>query len=632
MENYCSLIFFSKIKVFIILGFFLIFYTSIYSQKQRVADSLEAIYLSGEFKEHDKLKILKELAINQSDPEKLLTYSEEIIQIARALDSSDYLYSGFLRKGGAYRDLGEYKKALACYFDAAKIAIENKSNRDIGLINITIADVYSEMGNHNNAIYYYQKAIDIQRKQNDSIDLATALYNTGDEYVNIKKYDSALIYFNESSFIFKKKNDLMGIAYNLGSIGMIHAEKGNYNLAKQNISQGIKILEDLTIYLPISEFLGYMSDIYENQDDIKTALSYSHKSLEMAQKYRLKKQIGDASLKLSQLYDIDGNVSESFKYYKNYIAYRDSINNIQSIQQMADMRTDFEVKKKQDEIVFLEKEAEINELKDKRNKNMTYASVIVTVFFIFLALGIIRRYVFIKKTNQIIQEETYKSEKLLLNILPEDTALELKQNGKVEAKKFNSVSVMFTDFKNFTQHSHNLSPEDLVKSVNFYFSKFDTIIEKYGLEKIKTIGDAYMCAGGLPFPTNDHVDKMIQAAFEISEFMERSKKMDTKNIMNFEIRIGINTGPVVAGVVGIKKFAYDIWGDTVNVASRMESSSESGKINISKCTYELIKDKYDCKYRGEIYVKNKGMMKMYFVEGIKKNKISENQTIQKIKI
>lgn len=141
-----------------------------------------------------------------------------------------------------------------------------------------------------------------------------------------------------------------------------------------------------------------------------------------------------------------------------------------------------------------------------------------------LALGIYRRNRFINKTNQIIQKETDKSEELLFNILPAETALELKKNGKVQAKQFGSVSVMFTDFKEFTNISHNLSPEELVKSVDFYFSKFDEIIKKYDLEKIKTIGDAYMCAGGLPFPTTDHADKMIQAALEIAEFTEESKK------------------------------------------------------------------------------------------------------------
>jgi class 3 adenylate cyclase len=142
-------------------------------------------------------------------------------------------------------------------------------------------------------------------------------------------------------------------------------------------------------------------------------------------------------------------------------------------------------------------------------------------------------------------------------------------------------------------------------------------MEEYSLEKIKTVGDAYMCAGGLPFATEDHAYKMVLAAIEIAKFVEESKKLNPLNQTRFEIRIGINSGPVVAGVVGIKKFAYDIWGDTVNIASRMESSSEPGKINISENTYELIKDDFNCDYRGKIEVKNKGMMKMYFVNDVK---------------
>ena len=177
------------------------------------------------------------------------------------------------------------------------------------------------------------------------------------------------------------------------------------------------------------------------------------------------------------------------------------------------------------------------------------------------------------------------------------------------------MTVLFTDFVGFTSYSQDLEPEELVASVDHYFSKFDQIVERHGLEKIKTIGDAYMCAGGIPEPDEGHVVKIIEVAFEFIGFLNDSKSGMKDSITPFDVRIGLNTGPVVAGVVGTKKFAYDIWGDTVNVASRMESNSEPGRINISEYTYELIKDKFDCEYRGEIKVKNHGTMKMYFVNG-----------------
>ncbi len=379
------------------------------------------------------------------------------------------------------------------------------------------------------------------------------------------------------------------------------------------INKAVSVLEEEKEYYPISVYLTFMSDIYTNQNDWKTALSFSQRSLELAHRYGLKDQISDANLQISELYEQVGNTDESFKYYKNYTIYKDSVSNITSVQQMANISTDFEIAQKQIEEDLLEKDAEIQQLKEKRQKNIIYGSALVIVLIFLLASGLYRRYNFIKKTNIIIEEEKNRSENLLLNILPEETANELKQSGRVVAKKFDSVTVLFTDFEGFTKYSEDLSPEKLVESVDFYYSKFDEIIEKYKLEKIKTIGDAYMCAGGLPVPTDDHAFKMVEAAMEIAEFVRESKKNNTNNQTRFDIRIGINSGSVVAGVVGYKKFAYDIWGDTVNIASRMESNSISGKINISENTYKLIKDVFDCEYRGEIKVKNRGLMKMYFV-------------------
>jgi class 3 adenylate cyclase len=604
-------------NAYLALGFFFIFCLGVYCQNQTLADSLESVYTQGNYEKHDKLKILNALAVNFTDTEKKFSFSEELIQTARAWDSINYLFNGFLEKGNALRLKSDLNKAMESYLEAAKIAVEEKIEpARLGTINIAIADVYSIMGNHNNAINYYQNAIAILREENDSLGIASALLNTGDEYFVRNKLDSALIFFKESGEIFKAIKHERGIAYNLGAVGLVYAQKGENKVAEEDINKAIEILDELGDYAPICEYLTYMSDIYLEKGDELIAMDFALRSLNLAQQYGLKKEISDANLKLSELYEQAGNQGESNKFYRNHIVYRDSVNNIEKVREMANLRADFEVSQAKNEVDLLQKESEIQLLKDKRQRIIIYATVLALILIFVLLFFLFRRYSFVKETNTIIEEERNRSDALLLNILPKETAQELKEYGKVQAKKFESVTVLFTDFKDFTRYSTTLTPENLVRSVDYYFSKFDEIFRKHGLEKIKTIGDAYMCVGGLHYH-KDHALKMVLAALEINEFVVDSKKLSSKNETRFDMRIGINTGAVVAGVVGIEKFAYDIWGDTVNVASRMQSNSAPGKINISENTYELIKDTFDCEYRGEIEVKNKGMMKMYYVNDIK---------------
>lgn len=222
-----------------------------------------------------------------------------------------------------------------------------------------------------------------------------------------------------------------------------------------------------------------------------------------------------------------------------------------------------------------------------------------------------------KRSNELLDERN-KSENLLLNILPQETATELKEHGFSQPREFELVSVIFTDFKNFTQFSETLSAEELVKEIHYYFSVFDRIVKAHNIEKIKTIGDGYMCVGGLPTPNTTNPVDAVNAALELRDFVEVEKaKRSAENKRYFDVRIGIHSGSVVAGIVGIDKFAYDIWGDTVNTASRMESSGEKGEVNISQSTYELVKDHFNCEYRGAVKAKNKEDLDMYFVRGLR---------------
>lgn len=265
---------------------------------------------------------------------------------------------------------------------------------------------------------------------------------------------------------------------------------------------------------------------------------------------------------------------------------------------MADLRTDYEVAQKQTEVDLLNQQ--------KRNQRIIVLSLGIILSLTTILLGTLYWY------YRTISREKKRSESLLLNILPAEAAKELKQNGRVEAVKFDQVTVLFTDFVEFSKYAEHIEPEQLVKSIDYYFKGFDEITTKYGLEKIKTIGDSYMCACGLPTPNPTHARNVLQAAKEMIELVCHELNAQD-GLSHFEIRIGVHTGPVVAGIVGIKKWQYDIWGDTVNIASRMESKSKPGRINLSETTYEEIKNEFNCEYRGEIEVKNRGLLKMYFL-------------------
>lgn len=602
-----------KTKAYFLIGFFHLIICVVSSQDQRIADSLKNIYDADTIKGVEKLELLTNLSFNEINDLNLgLQFAEELINLSNQKGNYPYLSQGYLQKGNAKQLMGDLDEAMIAYFKSAEIALKENNITLEGAAYGAIADIYSISNNHKNAMLYYNKAISSLRKARDTIPLASFILNAGDDLLNNQKYDSALVYFNESGALYEKANYDIGKAYNLGNIGMVYALTGKNELAEKNINEAIQILQESGDYHPICVYLIYMADIYLDKKEHQTAIDYAERSLMLAEQYGLKEQIGEANLNLSELYEIMGDLETSYKHYKDHIAYRDSVNNIATVQQLANQRTNFEVSQKQIEV-------DLAEQREKNQRNIAIGTGVALFLIGLLAIGLFRRNAFIRKTKQIIEEERDRSDNLLLNILPEETAAELKANGTVKAKKYEAVTVLFTDFKGFTSYSEKLSPEALVETVSFYFSKFDAIMDKYGLEKIKTIGDAYMCAGGLHDNTIDHAHRMVSAAFEIIEFVEATKKDDASSELTFDIRIGINTGPVVAGVVGTKKFAYDIWGDAVNVASRMESMSEPGRINISENTYALIKEDAECEYRGKIQVKNRGMMKMFFVNRIKEN-------------
>jgi class 3 adenylate cyclase len=366
-----------------------------------------------------------------------------------------------------------------------------------------------------------------------------------------------------------------------------------------------------TFYNRYGEFLKRCNKKHEAIKMFELSLDYANKSTFFVKKdYML-----TASMQLDSLYSDIGDFKKAYYFSKLTKELSDSINILATKEEVITVSLNYEAMQKEfayQQSMELEKQKAESVMRQRRTERMMMGGGIL--FLIIITYSIYRNYRTQKRSNLLLDAAKKKSDDLLLNILPFETAEELKQTGEAKAKKFDEVSVMFTDFKDFTVVSEKMGAEELVKLIHFYFTEFDRIISSHGIEKIKIIGDSYMCVGGLPVSNDTHAYDVVSAAIELQHFMEKQKiERSVRNEPFFELRIGIHTGPVVAGIVGMKKFAYDVWGDTVNTASRMENTGETNKVNISGSTYERVKERFNCSYRGKIKAKNKGEIDMYFV-------------------
>ena len=373
-----------KKRFFLIFGLMSINLSGAFAQEQKIADSLSLVYQQKTLTDSAELDLLINLSFNEMrDLKKGLKYAEELITLAGRSGNNKYLRTGYFLKGTKERSLGNLEEALAAYFKSAEIARKSKHLTAEGESYGAIADIYSVGNNHINSVNYYNKAIKLLRQTKDSISLASSLLNAGDEFLKTKKYDTALLHLLEAKIIFDKLNYPSGQGYSLGNMGMVYASIGRNGLAEKNINEAIRILEKAQDYYPICVYLISMSDIYSAKGDDQTALNYAQRSLQLAEQYGLKEQIGQASGKLSELYEKSGDKSEALSYYKKHITYRDSVTNINSVRKMADLRTNYEVSQKQAEVNMLNRQ--------KRNERYLTVSMGIILGLTIIILVILFR-------------------------------------------------------------------------------------------------------------------------------------------------------------------------------------------------------------------------------------------------
>ncbi|MFT3909637.1 MAG: adenylate/guanylate cyclase domain-containing protein [Ferruginibacter sp.] len=596
-------------------------------QGQERIDSLttvlhEKLSKNPQWADTNKVMLLTDLAYEyyMGDPEKGLEIADEALKLSEKLNWKKGIAYSCNRLGLCNWAKADYPRALELQFRALSIFEETNDKPGQATVLGNIGLVYYGQNDNEQSLQYHFKALNMNKGLGNKSGIARNLGNIGMAYDAQADYKHSLEYYFNALEMYKQLNDKNGVARNLGNIGFVYNELGDHIAAlfyhrdalQMNRSLGNKILIPLNLGNIGEEYYNIATDTTARwkrirPDSLNKANALANGEVYLLQAISLFKELDDYnSLQelyqyLSNLYAEKGNYQQSLETYKLYTNARDSIfneNNRLYVKKVESRRVE----------ELHRKEIELKDLTIRKAKNER-RYMVAGILMLCIISGMIFR------QRHRIAKQKKVSENLLLNILPAETAEELKATGTAQAKYFEQVTVLFTDFRNFTAITEQHDAQELVNKIHHYYSAFDAITAKYNIEKIKTIGDSYMAAGGLPVSNNSHAEDTINAALAILEFMREEKKKHQGDKIFFDIRIGIHTGPVVAGIVGTRKFAYDIWGDTVNIASRMESSGEEGKINISGDTYKLVKDKFIASHRGKIKAKNKGEVDMYFVEG-----------------
>lgn len=513
--------------------------------------------------------------------------------------------------GTLYHQLAKYDTTILYLERSLEIKKNIRDTTGVAITLNNIGLVYNSWQKYDHAIEYFQEAMHIDSLMGNTWEMATRLNNIGTSYHKKDDYSKAIEYFSKALGLGLEINnkDLVAKLYN--NIGMIYLTREDFRQSADYLNKALEAYEQLGQTAEIATVLSNLSEINFKLGAYNIALDYLSQSNQIALNIDFFDLVKDNYLKFSDIYTSMGNYSEALNYYKKYTALKDTLYSEAIHKQISDFEIKYETEKKDKEITLLKQRQEIQELRIKRQRALQFSLIGGITLLLSLAVVILISLYQKKKDNRIIAREKAQSDKLLLNILPASIASDLKEKGTTEPRLYKNATVCFTDLVGFTEKSACMDPKLLIEELNLIFTAFDTIIERNHCERIKTIGDSYMAICGVPDPNPHHPEHIIRSSVEMVQYIE---KKNLESDIEWQIRIGIHSGDVIAGVVGIKKYIYDVFGDTINTASRIETASEPMRINVSESTYLLVKDRFKFEERGEVTVKGKGAMKMYFIK------------------
>ncbi len=535
---------------------------------------------------------------------------ERSLDIAREINNPKQVANSQMNLGATYMNRGKFPKALEHFLQAQRYYDESQDIENSAGCQLNIGILYTQLGENEKALTYFEKSMKGFDELNSDYGKAFVYGSIGQLYTAMGQPEKSMEADSIALELCRKTGNNYGIANALNNLAFDYEQLGNDHKALEYFLLALGTNEEIENKDGMSMNHYSIGSIYARTNKIKEAGYHFEQSLQLAQKVGSFVNISLAYRNMASLDSLKGNFQGAFANYKNYVAARDSMFNEENTQELTELQMTYEFEKKE-ALAHAEQEKKDALTAQEIEKQRLVRNGFAGGFVVVLLFAV----VFFTQRNRIKQGKK-RSDELLLNILPAEIAQELKEKGRADARDFDLVTIIFSDFKGFTELSAKLTAQELVAEINACFEAFDNLMGKYGIEKIKTIGDAYMAAGGLPLTSPGSVKNTVLASLEMQQFISRRKaENEIAGKSAFDMRIGIHSGPVVAGIVGVKKFQYDIWGDTVNTASRMESSGEPGKVNISQATFDLLKSDPDFvfEYRGEIAAKGKGQMPMYFV-------------------
>lgn len=524
--------------------------------------------------------------------------------------------------GAIYFNEGDDVKALEYYLNALSLAEKTGDKLRILTTSNNIGGVYfNKKATQAKALPYFLKALSLSEEIDDKEGIGTSAANLGEFYFENNDGTKAIEYFEKS---LKAYNNSENSPYAYNALGKVHKRRKEYAKAINYHNKALAISEKLNGSLDIVQSLKGLGQTNMDQGNLSIGLGYLKRAEKLALDFKFTQELKDIYEELAISYSKMRNFETAFIYQTKYTNIKDTLYNIETDKKLGKLQFDFDLEKKQSVINLLTKDKELQEAALNRQKLVKNAYLLGALMILFITIILYRNFLRKVRTNKLLDQQKDEIEKLLLNTLPAKIAKELQETGYAESKEYHNVSVLFSDFVDFTRLAEKDSAQELVTHLNRCIGAFDDIMGKYKLEKIKTIGDAYMCAGGIPELSEGHIFRIVMAGLEMIHFMDGiNEERSRLGLAPWKLRVGIHTGPLVAGVVGKKKYTYDIWGNTVNIASRMESNSEPGRVNVSEAVYQLIKDKFICTYRGKIHAKNLGDVEMYFVDPLPNQKVIE---------